>query len=67
MVDLIAEEPKGAFPTGCLGAYAPDFDHLERYLDLAENGRERDYLDAVIAKPRRQAELAAAWPSREAA
>ncbi len=67
MVDMIAEEPKGAFPTGCLGAYAPDFDHLERYLDLAENGRERDYLDAVIAKPRRQAELAAAWPAREAA
>ncbi len=68
MVDLIAEEPMGAFPTGCVGAYGPDFDHLERYLDLAEKGRERDYLEVVIAKPRRQAELAAAgWPVKEAA
>jgi glutaconate CoA-transferase subunit A len=68
MVDLIAEEPRGAFPTGCLGAYAPDFDHLERYLDLAEKNLEREYLETVVAQPRRQAELAAAaWPAREAA
>jgi len=68
MVELIAEEPKGAYPMGCPGAYGPDLTHLERYLDLADRSRERDYLEAVVAKPRRQAELAAAtWPVRAAA
>jgi glutaconate CoA-transferase subunit A len=68
MVDLIAEQPKGAFPTGCLGAYPGDLEHLERYLDLAEKGREREYLETVIAQSRPQADVAAAaWPVREAA
>ena len=68
MVDLLAEQPKGAFPTGCLGAYHADLEHLERYLDLAEKGREREYLETVIAQSRPQADVAAAaWPVREAA
>jgi glutaconate CoA-transferase subunit A len=68
MVDLLAEEPKGAFPTGCPGAYGPDFDHLERYLDLAEKGREREYFERVIAGHAHQTERAAAvWSAREAA
>jgi glutaconate CoA-transferase subunit A len=67
MVDLVVEEARGAFPTGCFGAYPPDFDHLERYLELAENGREREYLESQIATPRRQAERATAPQEQEAA
>ncbi len=68
MVDLVVEEPRGAFPTGCLGAYPADTAHLERYLQLAEEGRAREYLEAVIAVPRRHAELAQApLRSKEAA
>ena len=33
MVDLLVEEPLGAYPTGCLGLYPADAAHLDRYLD----------------------------------
>ncbi|HEY0511344.1 MAG TPA: malonate decarboxylase subunit alpha [Thermoanaerobaculia bacterium] len=49
MVDLLVEEPRGAYPTGCLGLYPADADHLERYLALAEQGREAEYLDEYLA------------------
>lgn len=58
MVDLVVEEPLGAFPTGCLGLYSADAAHLEGYLALAEQGREAEYLEGVIHASRRQAELA---------
>ena len=67
MVDLLVEEPLGAFPTGCTGFYAPDFAHLEGYLKLAEQHREREYFDAVVASRCRHAALAEAWPARDAA
>lgn len=68
MVDLVVAERQGAYPTGCAGAYGPDFLHLGGYLDVAEKGREREYLEAVIAPPRPHADLAAAaWPLRAAA
>ncbi|HEV3457189.1 MAG TPA: CoA-transferase [Thermoanaerobaculia bacterium] len=58
MVDLLVEEPLGAYPTGCLGVYGADAAHLERYLGLAEQGREAEYVEGVIGGSRRQAELA---------
>jgi glutaconate CoA-transferase subunit A len=58
MVDLLVEEPLGAYPTGCLGLYAADAAHLDRYLELAEQGREAEYLEGVVGGSRRQAELA---------
>jgi glutaconate CoA-transferase subunit A len=58
MVDLLVEEPRGAYPTGCLGLYSADAAHLERYLALAEQGREAEYLEGVIRACRRQADLA---------
>ena len=57
-VDLLVEEPLGAYPTGCVGLYPADTAHLERYLALAESGREAEYLEGVIRASRRQAELA---------
>jgi len=47
-VDLLVEQPGGAYPTGCLGLYPADAAHLERYLSLAEQGREAEYLEDVI-------------------
>ncbi|HEX4964820.1 MAG TPA: malonate decarboxylase subunit alpha [Thermoanaerobaculia bacterium] len=57
-VDLLVEEPLGAYPTGCVGLYPADAVHLERYLSLAEQGREAEYLEGVIRSSRHQAELA---------
>jgi glutaconate CoA-transferase subunit A len=57
MVDLVVEEPRGAYPTGCLGLYPADAAHLESYLALAEQGREAEYLERVIRASRRQADL----------
>jgi glutaconate CoA-transferase subunit A len=48
MVDLVVEEPRGAWPTGCLGLYPADTVHLERYLSLAEAGREGEYLAGLF-------------------
>jgi glutaconate CoA-transferase subunit A len=58
MVDLIVEEPRGAYPTGCTGLYPADEAHLERYLSLAEAGGEAEYLRTTVLPPRRQAEVA---------
>jgi glutaconate CoA-transferase, subunit A len=57
MVDLLVEEPRGAFPTGCLNLYPAASAHLERYLALAEAGRHGEYLESVIRPRRRQADL----------
>lgn len=46
MVDLVSLAPRGAAPTGCAGLYPADEAHLERYIDLAEAGREDEYLEA---------------------
>ena len=64
--DLLVEEPCGAWPSGCAGLYPADEAHLVRYLDLAEESREAEYLDATVRVPRRQAELArAATPTTD--
>jgi glutaconate CoA-transferase subunit A len=55
MVDLLVEEPRGASPTGCLGLYPADTAHLERYLSLAGQGREAEYLEGVLDRQRRAA------------
>jgi glutaconate CoA-transferase subunit A len=58
-VDLVIEEPFGAYPTGCAGCYAADEAHLEHYLRAAQEGNEAKYLDRVVRTSRRQAEMAA--------
>jgi glutaconate CoA-transferase, subunit A len=58
MVDVVALEPRGAWPTGCTGLYPADEAHLDRYLALAESGREKEYLEAFVARSRSQADLA---------
>lgn len=55
MVDLLVEEPRGASPTGCLSLYPADAAHLERYLSLAEQGREAEYLEGILDQARRAA------------
>ena len=60
MVDLVVDEPCGAWPSGCAGLYPADEAHLGRYLDLAEDSREGEYLDTTVRVPRRQADLARA-------
>jgi glutaconate CoA-transferase subunit A len=66
MVDLLVEEPRGAWPTGCAGLYPADEAHLELYLSLAEAGRQAEYLEAYVRRPRRQADLAAEAAARVA-
>jgi glutaconate CoA-transferase subunit A len=58
MVDQVALEPRGAWPTGCTGLYPADEAHLDRYLAMAEAGREKEYLEAFVTPARPQAELA---------
>jgi len=58
MVDLLAEEPYGAYPTGCTGCYGADDAHLAAYLRAAKAGEEQRYLDDVVRRGRRQAEIA---------
>jgi glutaconate CoA-transferase subunit A len=67
MVDLVVEEPRGAYPTGCLGCYPADEAHLERYLAKAEAGAEGDYLKTTVLPPRRQAQVAQEGGEREVA
>ncbi len=58
MVDLLVEEPHGAYPTGCTGYYDADEDHLAAYLRQAKAGDEQRYVDQVVRGVRRQADVA---------
>ena len=58
MVDLVVEEPHGAYPTGCTGCYDADEAHLAAYLRQAKAGEEKRYLDEVVCGHRRQADVA---------
>lgn len=58
MVDVVVEEPFGAYPTGCVGLYPADEEHLAQYLRCAEGGDEMAYLDRVVRGSRRQVEIA---------
>ena len=58
MVDLVVEEPHGAYPTGCTGCYDADEAHLAAYLRQAKAGDEQCYLDEVVRGHRRQADVA---------
>ncbi len=46
-VEQVAEKAGGALPTGCLGAYSYDEAALLDYLQLAEAGREGEWLEAM--------------------
>ncbi len=48
-VELVAEVPGGAWPTGCVGAYPHDEAALLAYLAEAEAGRGAAWIDAVLA------------------
>ncbi|MCB1056765.1 MAG: CoA transferase subunit A [Acidobacteria bacterium] len=61
MVDLVVEQPFGAYPTGCLGLYEPDIEHLEAYLEAAEAGGESEYLARVVCGTRCQQEVVSRW------
>ena len=49
-VEMVAVQPQGALPTGCVGAYAYDEVALLAYLELAEAGREREWLDRSASR-----------------
>jgi glutaconate CoA-transferase subunit A len=44
-VDRVTEQPRGASPTGCVSKYGHDEAALLAYLELAEAGREREWLE----------------------
>jgi glutaconate CoA-transferase, subunit A len=58
MVDLVVEEPYGAYPTGCTGCYPADETHLIAYVRAAQAGKEQDYLDEMVFGSRRQVDVA---------
>ena len=58
MVDAVVEEPYGAYPTGCVGRYPADEEHLDRYLRAAARGEQDAYLDDVVRSSRRQGDVA---------
>ncbi|UCG85181.1 MAG: CoA transferase subunit A [Gemmatimonadota bacterium] len=58
MVDTVVEEPFGAYPTGCVGLYPADEEHLDLYLKGATGGHQAAYLDDVVRGSRRQLEIA---------
>ncbi|QSQ25428.1 CoA transferase subunit A [Pyxidicoccus parkwayensis] len=49
-VDRIVLAPGGALPSGCAGLYPHDDAMLNRYLALAEAGREAEFLESVVAR-----------------
>ena len=57
MVDLVVEEPYGAYPTGCLGLYPADTEHLDHYLTATARTGGQGYLEEVVHGTRRQAEI----------
>ena len=58
MVELVVEERFGAYPTGCVGLYPADEEHLDRYVRRAGEGSEAAYLDEFVRGSCRQAEIA---------
>lgn len=50
-VDSVAQVRGGALPTGCLGEYDYDETALLEYLELAEAGREAEWLRARLRSP----------------
>ena len=57
MVDVVVEEPYGAYPTGCLGLYPADAEHLDRYLTAAAEQDGNGYLDEVVRSASRHAQI----------
>jgi len=58
MVDMVVEQAFGAYPTGCLGLYPADEEHLGHYLCAAEAGEQEAYLDQIVRASSNQAEIA---------
>jgi glutaconate CoA-transferase subunit A len=48
-VERVALAPGGALPSGCAGLYPHDDRMLTRYLDLAEQGREQEFLQQLLS------------------
>jgi glutaconate CoA-transferase subunit A len=46
-VDMVALQPRGALPTGCVGRYSYDEAALLAYLELADVGREAEWLERM--------------------
>jgi glutaconate CoA-transferase subunit A len=49
-VEMVAEAAGGALPTGCYGAYEYDEAALLSYLELAEAGRAREWLEQRLSR-----------------
>lgn len=49
-VDRLVLASGGALPTGCVGVYPHDDAMLNRYLALAETGREAEFLQSMAAR-----------------
>ncbi|AKU96344.1 3-oxoadipate CoA-transferase subunit A [Labilithrix luteola] len=47
-VEMVAEQPGGALPTGCVGDYGYDESALIEYLELAEHGREAEWIERML-------------------
>ncbi len=47
-VESVSLAPGGALPSGCVGRYPHDDAQLSRYLELAEAGREAEFLRALL-------------------
>ena len=54
-VDRVAEQSLGAAPTGCVGKYSYDEAALLEYLELAEAGRESEWLERSARRGERAA------------
>jgi glutaconate CoA-transferase subunit A len=48
-VEMVAEAPEGAWPSGCVGHYMHDEAALREYLAAAEEGRGAEWIEAVLA------------------
>lgn len=48
-IEMVAEQPRGAWPTGCANTYGYDEAALLDYLALAEQGGEGEWLERVLA------------------
>jgi len=49
-VELVAEQPMGAWPSGCVDKYSYDEAALTEYLELAEAGRELEWIERSVRR-----------------
>jgi len=51
-VDYVVHAPFGAHPTFSSNNYAVDEEHLKIYIDLARNGRVKEYIEKYVLEPK---------------